>query len=147
MQKILNEKCPTRENLCECREKENCPLDGKCLQTEIIYKASIHSNNVSRCYFGLNEGQFKTRYNNHIKSFKNSQYGQDTELAKYVWKLKDENKQFNITWEIAAHANAYMAGSKRCNLCLTDKFLIANGPRESLLNKKSELITSHNLPT
>ena len=61
-------------------------------------------------------------------------------MAKYVWKLKDENKPFQITWEIAVRANAYKAGSRKCILCSTEKLLIANGPKEIMLNRRSELV-------
>ena len=29
------------DRLCNCRNKENCPLDSKCLQTCTVYKADV----------------------------------------------------------------------------------------------------------
>ena len=34
------------DRLCNCRKKENCPLDGKCLQTCLVYKADVISTIV-----------------------------------------------------------------------------------------------------
>ena len=139
---ILNKQTRVTEKMCNCRKAENCPLQGNCLQNEIVYKANIHSQGKLKCYFGLSEGQFKTRYNNHKTSFKYIGNRENTELAKYIWKLKETNKKFEITWEIAEHAKACKAGSKRCHLCLAEKLLIANAPRKSTINKRSELITT-----
>ena len=59
-------KLSTTENidwLCNCRNKENCPLDGKCLQTCIVYKADVITNKDSHIYYGASDGEFKSRYN------------------------------------------------------------------------------------
>ena len=53
-----------------------------------------------------------------------------------------QTNNLTLTWEIAEWAKACTAGSKRCQLCLTKTLLIANGPRKSTLNKRSELITT-----
>ena len=51
------------DRLCNCRNKENCPLDGKCLQTCIVYKADVITNKDSHIYYGASDGEFKSRYN------------------------------------------------------------------------------------
>ena len=81
---ILNKQTRVTEKMCNCRKAENCPLQGNCLQNEIVYKANIHSQGKLKCYFGLSEGQFKTRYNNHKTSFKYIGNKENTELAKYI---------------------------------------------------------------
>ena len=58
----------TTENadwLCNCRNKENCPLDGKCLQTCIVCKADVITNKDSHTYYGASVGEFKSPDNNH----------------------------------------------------------------------------------
>ena len=100
-------KLSTTENidwLCNCRNKENCPLDGKCLQTCIVYKAMV----------GANDGEFKSRYNNHTYSFHHRHHEQDTELSKHIWKLQDKGINFNVKWSVAAYASTYRCGSRRC---------------------------------
>ena len=42
-----------------------------------------------------------------------------------VWELKDKVEYFNIKWSVAAKASPYICCSKRCDLCLTRKLLIA----------------------
>ena len=50
----------------------------------------------TKVYFGISETEFKSRYNNHTMSFRNRTHENDTELSKYIWSLKDQNKDFDI---------------------------------------------------
>ena len=43
MQKILFPKKSTEQRTCNCLNKENCPLEQKCLTTNIVYKAKATS--------------------------------------------------------------------------------------------------------
>ena len=54
--KVLSTKNVDR--LFHCRDKDNCPLNGKCLQTCIVYKADIITNKGSHIYYGANDGEF-----------------------------------------------------------------------------------------
>ena len=86
------------------------------------------------------EDEFKTRYNNHTISFRNIGYEKKTELSKYVWNLKDKSEDFTIKWSVAAKASPYTCGSKRCDLCLTEKLFIAKADPRTLLSKRSEIV-------
>ena len=95
--KIINSDNEANGKTCNCRHKSNCPLDNKCLIIKIIYKAEIETNNgtiklSTKVYFGISETEFKSRYKNHTMSFRNRTHENDTELLKYIWSLKDENK-------------------------------------------------------
>ena len=81
------------EQQCNCRRKEDCPLEGKCRTENIIYKG-ITSGHPQKVYFGTAEGDIITRYYNHISSFKNEIQMNKTTLAKYVWEQK---QRYNIT--------------------------------------------------
>ena len=43
------------DQLCNCRNKENCPFDGKCLQSCIVSKADVIINNDIHIYYGATE--------------------------------------------------------------------------------------------
>ena len=47
-----------------------------------------------------------------------------------------------IKWEIAKKSTPYKCGTRRCDLCLTEKLLIATADTSNLLNKRSELIST-----
>ena len=59
---------------CNCRNKDNCPLDGKCLAPNIIYRADITTNNGHKFdhkfYYGTLEATFKHCHSNHTRDFR-----------------------------------------------------------------------------
>ena len=46
---------------CNCRIKNSCPLDNKCLTAPVIYQADVMNNldNEYKSYLGLEETTFK----------------------------------------------------------------------------------------
>ena len=127
---------------CNCSKdkKTDCPMNGRCLEKCIVYKATVTDDQTSKFYYGTSEGEFKYRFNNHTKSLRNERYKNDTELSKYCWKLKEEKKNFEIKWSIAARAQPYKNGNKICNLCLNERLLIARSDEEHMLNKRNEIL-------
>ena len=132
---------PTDEiRMCNCRIKEMCPLKGKCLSTSLVYMATVTPEKGEKFnYKGLTADEFKNRYNDHYKSFRNPRYRKRTELSKAIWDLKDKNIRYTIDWKIITRAESYKPGSKSCNLCLTEKLCILQEPQS--INKRSELIS------
>ena len=116
-------------------------MDGNCLQNYFVYQAQVDSANSRNYYLGTSEDEFKTRYNYHTMSPRNKGNEKKTELSKYVWKLKDKGEDFIIKWSIAAKASPYICGSKRCDLRLTEKLVIAKADPRTLLNKRSEIVS------
>ena len=90
---------------------------------------------------GLTEGTFKQRYTEHKLSLRNRNYSNSTELSRHIWTLKDNNTNFTINCSILATAPAYRNKSKRCHLCLTEKLYLVRAKKQSLLNKRTELIS------
>lgn len=127
---------------CNCRNKNDCPLEGECLQKEIVYQATVTTNEKKETYVGLTATAFKTRWCNHQMSFKHEKKRNDTELSKYLWELKEKKEQFTMSWKILAKARAYSNFSKRCNLCLEEKYLIISYPHMATLNKRNELVST-----
>ena len=142
--KILSTtKTPTTPpRTCNCRQRLNCPLDGKCLTECIVYKATVSApNRLTRVYYGLTEGPFKTRYTNHNSSFRLEHKRKETELSKYMWELKDLGLEGEVQWEIHKRAAPYKCGARRCDLCITEKMVIATADITTMLNKRSELVS------
>ena len=82
--KVLNNTAKIEEG-CNCRNRNSCPLDGKCLTPNIIYEAQITSNQPNykqKVYIGTAETDLKHRFNNHTKSFNLEHYENDKELSK-----------------------------------------------------------------
>ena len=128
---------------CNCQKPQNCPLNGKCMAQCIVYKATISApGKPIKLYYGLTEKDFKKRYNNHTLSFRSADHRKDTELSKYVWTLRELGLEPRIKWEIIRRAAPYKCGSRRCDLCLSEKMVIASANPQITLNKRSELVST-----
>ena len=129
---------------CNCQQKNTCLLNRNCLQSSVIYQARVvcNDNNTSETYIRLTVNNFKTRYRNHSASFWQAKHRNSTELSKHNWTLKDSNIDHSISWRIVSSSSPYNSSSKRCNLCLKEKFLIICRPDLSSLNKRNELAPS-----
>ncbi len=128
---------------CTCRDKKTCPLQGRCMTKDIVYKATVTTSdtNSAKRYIGMTASAFKERYRDHIKSFNHKRCSNDTELSKYIWKLKDNKQDFDITGSVLKQSISYTGGSRRCNLCLEEKLCVLKDKnKQNLLNKKSEIV-------
>ena len=127
---------------CNCRVKNSCPLDNKYLTSQLIYQADVTNtlDNEDNYYLGLAETIFKERYSNHKSSFKNENSKTGTELSKYVWSLRENNKIPSIKWKIVKIVYS-KATSSFYKLFLTEKLFILNAlGDDKFLNKKTEFI-------
>ena len=62
--KVTNEKITPRDQ-GNCKNKNDCPLDGNCQTSDIIYKCIASTTvNPDKIYLGTAEGNFKQRHNN-----------------------------------------------------------------------------------
>ena len=57
---------------CNCDNKNTCPLPKQCMTNNIIYKATVTTNNTNdtKHYIGMTATTFKERYANHTSSFR-----------------------------------------------------------------------------
>ena len=104
----------------------------------VVSPANV-TNNECKEYFGTAEGEFKLRYNNHTMSFRHKKRVNDTELSKYLWKLKEENADYNLQWSIKAYASPYKCGTRKCDLCFTEKMIIVRSDPKKLLKKTNRV--------
>ena len=86
-------------------------------------------------------GEFRSRYNNHAQPFRNISHVNDMELSKYMRMLKANGTDDHLKWIIKPYASQYKCGTRRCDLCLTEKMIIALADPKVLLNKRTELIS------
>ena len=111
----------SEECSCNCRNENICPIAGSCLKTCIVYRTDVIKQNETEIYYGTSNGEFKYRYNNHTNPFQNQDYENKTELSKHIQQLKRNEIEFNLKWSIAAYATPYRCGTRKCDLCLTEK--------------------------
>ena len=142
--KIINPQKDNIARICNCIRKRQCRLNKKCLTNNVLYQASITTNEKNpntKIYYGFCETAFKLRYANHKKTFNNAKYQTDTELSNEYWNIISAKKTSNISWEILGTHKSYNQSSKRCLLCLNEKLAIALHKDDNMLNKRSEIIS------
>ena len=142
-----------QERTCNCRIKDSCPLEGKCLSDNLIYQATVTSipppqnqtptNQTdppqTHTYIGLASTTFKIRIGNHKKSFNHRKYGKETTLSRLVWELKDQGCEYNISWKMIERAQPFSPITGVCALCTTEKWYILFKPELATINKRDEI--------
>ena len=139
-----NQATNTRRPSCNCRNKDNCPLSGKCLVENIIYKAEVSLPNKpsqDKVYIGSTCNSFKKRFYGHQSSFKNNKNKTSTQLSTYIWSLKDKKIPFQIKWSIVNTSRQTTPSLKFCTICNLERIAIAKAKKQSLLNRRNELVT------
>ena len=126
--RVLKNQEHSEKRSCNCRGKDNCPLDGKCLHKCIVYQANVITTiNVRNI---LEYFEFKLCYNNHTMSFRHKKHVNNTELSKYLWKLNEENTDYNLQWSIKAYGSLYKCGTRKYD-------------QKKLLNKRTWFLYVH----
>jgi hypothetical protein len=139
--KILNEleTNPEEKRLCNCRIKNNCPVNGQCLLNNVVYKATVVTKSETKSYIGSAGNSFKERFTGHKQSFKSEAKRNTTALAKYIWEMKDSGTDYNLQWEILRKTRRKYDSRNGCELCVLEKIEIANAAKGSSLNRRNEL--------
>ena len=91
-------------------------------------------------YVGLTARSFIFRHTEHLRNFENREPKNSTSLSKKVWSLQDKNINFELKWKILQAAKPYHPGSRQCQLCLAEIYIILFQPQEATLNDKSEVM-------
>ena len=149
LSKIFNRNCVKMSYRCTANlggkiAAHMCPFQNKCLTEGVVYQALVErSDGVTESYVGLTEKSFKDRWTKHKSSFKTRNPKNATGLSRYVWKLMDEQTEYNIKWSILSRAKTFNPASGVCRLCVREKFFILFKPDMSTLNARNEIACLH----
>lgn len=124
---------------CNCRNKDNCPLERNCNIRNIIYQAEVTTPQAKETHIGLCNTTFKERYRNHTCSFRKECYKNTTKLSKHIWSLKEWKIDYQIRWRKVKQVKSYSNVNKKCNLCLWEKYFIICKPEMLSLNRRNEM--------
>ena len=109
----------------------------------VIYKAEVRDNNQNaQICKGLTGGTFKNRFYKHWQSFNNRELEHSTTLSTHIWELKDRNEPYEVNWSIKGRANKFNPTTKKCRLCIKEKYHIIFQPEDASLNERSELFST-----
>ena len=71
------------------------------------------------------------------QSFRNISQINNTELSKYLWTSKANGTDYHLKWNIKLHASRYKCGTRRCDLCLTEKNDYCSSRPKSSIEQKN----------
>ena len=129
---------------CNCQKSRICPMgriDGGCQASEIVYEADVIETNAPKMtYYGQTMRPFKERWREHRHAMENVGSPHATALSRYIWKLKNAGRSFEVKFSIKCRAPTFKSGSKGCFLCLKEKVCISLHDPKTLLNAKSEIV-------
>ena len=100
----------------------------------------VSSSEGEKEYIGQTKNTFKQRWKNHNSDHNLEHREISTSLSRYIWKLKRKNIDYDIDWSIVQLAVPYKRETKRCELCLTEKTLIALQDKETAVNQRNEVM-------
>ena len=142
--KILKTEEQTELGGCNCSGTMGpCPMEGNCLIDSLVYRAEVtDSNSKKTTYTGLTSNTFKKRYYGHRQSFKERNSKHSTTLSSHIWDLKDKNLNYSIKWTAVDRAPRFNPITKKCRLCLKEKYYIIFQPEGAELNERSELFST-----
>ena len=136
---------------CNCQKSKigECPIPGACNTDGAVYQATV-KNNVGdeECYIGL-ANNFKKRYNKHKATIKVHKPEGNTTLSTHYWAEKDAGRDPKIEWKILEkNIPTYNPVTKKCKLCIREKFNIVMKPNIATLNSRQEIFSHcrHMLP-
>ena len=72
-----------------CDNRDECPLENKCLTPRIVYRADVTNKKTDehKYYYGISDTPFKDRYENHKTPFRHRSHLTASDMSKYYWKL------------------------------------------------------------
>ena len=140
---ILKPKPTTTEAGCNCNDETDCPMPGKCLTDRLVYKATVCGPDIeTETYTGVTKNTFKKRYYGHTSSFRNREHEFSTTLSAYIWNLKDKDQEYDVRWQVIDRGPEFNPTSRKCILCIKEKYHIIHNPDGSSLNSRSELFST-----
>ena len=109
--------------MCNCSNKDSCLLNSKCLQENVVYKATITTQNKIKEYIGSTGGLFKKNWYTHNSDIRNKKYNV-TELSKKIWNSKNSKIRYELKWNIMHNIGELNNVGKICNLEKLRKHLL-----------------------
>ena len=102
----------------------------------------VTDDSNSTTYTGLTCNTFKQRFYGHRHSFNNRTSERSSTLSSHIWRLKDNNDNYDVKWNIVGRASEFNPVTKKCRLCIKEKYHIIFQPEGAALNERSELYST-----
>ena len=132
---------------CNCKIKEECPMEGNCQVNDVVYKRDVTRPLPKKVYLGLAEGEWKSRFYRRKLTFKHKGYYSKATLSSYMWYLYSVSSETrNLKWSVLKCVPPYSNILKKCLLCSYQKLKIVTYQNQKELLKR-DLNSSVNVAT
>ena len=145
VQRSNQQQQPLQQPGCNCQGgPATCPMQGQCLTDSVVYRASVTetASGNKETYTGLTANTFKARWNGHNSDMRLASGRSKTKLSNHAWSLKDSGTDFDVEWDFIERATSFNPITKKCRLCLVEKYHIMHNHDSSTLNKRQEIFNT-----
>ena len=143
--KVRNQNQNKENPGCNCQKgPEQCPLNGACQTKSLVYGAKVTNTRTkkSEFYTGVTARRFKDRYYEHQSNSRHEDERHKTTLSEHIWKLRDMNESYTVSWWVIDRGRAFNPSTKTCNICSKEKFHIMFNPQTATLNSRREVFAT-----
>ena len=107
-----------------------------------MYQAKVtNTGGKEESYMGLAK-KFKNRFGKHKASMKKKSPENSTTLSSHYWRELEAGRSPNVIYKILeANIPTFNTVTKKCSLCLREKFNIAFSPQLGTLNSRNEIFS------
>ena len=119
----------------------SCPVQGQCKASGVVCQATVTElpSGKKETYTGVTGRAFKDRLYEHWTDANTEKERANTALSTHIWSLKDKNSDYEVTWKLKYRGADYNPLTKKCRICLKEKYFIMHDRGGSTLNKRSEV--------
>ena len=109
-----------------------------------MYEARVTQlpSGKSETYTGVTARTFKDRFYEHTTNANSEKGRATTALSSHIWALKDQNINYKVTWRLKYRGPDYNPLTRKCRICLKEKYYIMHDRGGSSLNRRSEVYNS-----
>ena len=143
--KVKNQNQNKENPGCNCQKgPEQCPLDGACQTTSLVYGAKVTSTRTTKSefYTGVTARRFKDRYYEHRSNSRHEDERHKTTLSEHIWKLRDMDEPYTVSWWVIDRGRAFNPTTKTCDICSKEKYHIMFNPQTATLNSRREVFAT-----
>ena len=130
---------------CNCMGgPATCPVQGRCQSESVVYRATVTetANGNVETYTGVTGNKFKERFNSHKSDFRHEKNRHNTTLANHIWNLKNAGTDHQVKWSLVDRAGSFNPTTRKCRVCLKEKYHILYNQTGSSLNKRNEIFNT-----
>ena len=123
---------------CNCQDKANCPMPGKCKNSNVVYRYRVTQTVTWKVetYTGCTVG-FKARHKQPMGQVEDDSNGSTT-LSSHIKSLRESSTPHTITWSAKERAPPFNPSTWWCRLCTLERYYILFEQSEASLNQRSE---------